>query len=82
MKDFLHRTVTTEAEVFNEDGDKIMMRAWRTRANNGHRMIGVEFGTQRIEFTMSDDYEQHARKLIELLDQVCSHPCALPKTGD
>lgn len=41
-------------------------------------MIGVAFGNQRIEFTIGDDYEQHARLLMELLDKVCSDPCNLP----
>lgn len=80
MQDFLYRTVTEEAEVFDEDGKKVKMCAWRTRNSNGHRSIGVEFGRQRIEFTICDDYEQHARRLIELLDKVCSHNCTLPKT--
>ena len=79
MKDFLYRTISEEAEVTDEDGNAVKVSAWRTRNSNGHRMIGVEFGRQRIEFNISDDYEQHARLVMDLLDKVCSDPCELPK---
>lgn len=78
MKDFLHRTISADAEVTDEDGNAVKVSAWRTRNSNGHRMIGVEFGKQRIEFNIGDDYEQHAKLVIDLLAKVCSDPCNLP----
>lgn len=78
MKDFLYRTISEEAEVTDEDGNPVKVSAWRTRNSNGHRMIGVEFGKQRIEFNIGDDYEQHAKLVIDLLDKMCSDPCNLP----
>lgn len=79
MKDFLYRTISEESEVSDEDGGKIKVSAWRTRNSNGRRSIGVEFGKQRIEFTCGDDYERHAKLVIELLQKVCGNPCDLPQ---
>ena len=78
MKDFLYRTVQEDAEVHDEDGDKVAVSAWRTRNSNGHRSIGVSFGDQRIEFTCGDDYEQHAKLVRDMLDKMIDNPCKLP----
>jgi hypothetical protein len=78
MNDFLYRSISEEAEVTDDDGNAVKVMAWRTRNSNGHQQIGVEFGKQRIEFNIGDDYEQHARLVIDLLDKVCGDPCELP----
>lgn len=78
MKDFLYRTVEETTEVYDEDGEKIQVSAWRTRNSNGSRSIGVSFGKQRINFDSGDDYEQHAILLRDLLTKIINHPCNLP----
>lgn len=78
MKEFIYRTITEEANVFDEDGNQVPVRAWRTRNSLGHRSIGIEFGSQRIEFAIGDEYEGHARLMIDLLEKVCRNPCELP----
>lgn len=80
MNDALYRTITEETEVLNEHGAVIKATAWRIRSNNGHRAIGIRFGDQQIEFSIGDDYEEHARIVRNLLDVVISNPCNLPET--
>lgn len=78
MKEFLHRTISEEAEVTDENGDPVKLRVWRTRTSAGYRCIGIEFGQQRIEFTIGDSYEEHARIACALLEKMCESPCMLP----
>lgn len=78
MKNFIHRTISEESKVFDEDGNIVKVSAMRTRTSAGYSAISVEFGKQRIDFTIGDSYEEHARLVIDILGRICDNPCLLP----
>jgi hypothetical protein len=78
MKNYVYREITEEAEVVNDDGDTLKVRALRTRNSNGAQGIVVLFGKQRIDFNIRDECEEHARLVISLLQKVCNDKCELP----
>ncbi len=83
MKDFLHRTITTDpVEYIDCDGDKVEMTVTRTRTSDGFNAITAKFGIQRIEFNseFGDNYEEVAREFARMLETVTYASCSLPKT--
>ena len=78
MKDFLYRTISEEAVVIEENGNSLNLKASRTRNSNGQSSISIQFGTQKIDFQVPQNYEQHARQMATLLNAVCDNPCDLP----
>ena len=82
MKDFLLRTVSEEASVFDEDGNKLEIYVHRTRNSNGHRSIIIKFGNQSIEFSIGDEYEEHAMLVRDMLDKIINDKCLLPDSKE
>lgn len=78
----------TETYVYKTISTKLgRLEVLRTRTSAGHVSITIRQSDQSAsrdnEITFEGgDYEQEARKLIEMLHAVISNPCELPKAGD
>lgn len=80
MKNFLMREISESVIVHDSDGDEIEIKAVRTRTSGGTAMISVRYGNQSIVFDHPDDYEQHTRELLKVLESVVDDFCELPGT--
>jgi hypothetical protein len=78
MKEFIHRTISKEAEYVDANDQTWFMKAWRTRTSSGQNEIGIEFFGGKILFNEPEVYEANARQMIDLLQAVCDEPCLLP----
>jgi hypothetical protein len=82
MKDFLHRTISTETvEYIGANGFRTEMSATRTRTSDGFSSIVVKFGDQKIEFNSDkgDGYDEDAaREMARMLEEIADNPCQLP----
>lgn len=82
MEDFLHRTISKHIMLDTDDGKVIRLGASRTRTSAGFQGITIKFGEQEISFCDPVLFEEHARALLRLLDEVCNNPCSLPKMDE
>lgn len=77
MENFLMRTIEANHEFISVDGNKEFISVLRTRTSKGWESISVRFLGQKLEFF--DNCEELAHALSNLLKEVASNPCSLPK---
>jgi adenosine/AMP kinase len=78
MDTVLLKMISEQVTVRDDEGQKMTLRVWRQRTSDGRNCIGVVYGATVMQFN-TNDYEKHAKELLNLLQKICDDKCELPE---